>query len=197
LKAKKVVDHFREDLAHNILVNRLAWMLGKRDVRLRILRLASKQRQLVILSGHSEKTFIHKDEIAVEFEQSKYPVKFISTDHVPTDQLGCLYHIGGLHLQATDPQSVNGGIPFRVFETAASSRPLLSDFKPELAECFIPEKEILCFNSDEDFSDKLQHALANRNHLTQIAEASYKRFLKDHTWQHRFEQVVRDTRSVG
>jgi hypothetical protein len=188
-KSKKVVEHFREDVAKNILLNRLVWMLAKRETRLRILRLTAQQRQLAVLSGHSDKSFVKVDELSRDLKGVAYPVKFISTDHVAPDHLGCLYHIGGLHLQATDPQSVEGGIPFRVFETAASARPLLSDFKPELAECFKEDHEMLYYQNDQDFSDSLAKALKDSFRWKEIGEAAHKRFLKEHTWQHRFEQI--------
>lgn len=188
-KSKKVVNHFREDVAKNILLNRLVWMLAKRETRLRILRLTAQQRQLVVLSGHSDKSFVKIDELSRDLNGVPQPVKFINTDHVELDHLGCLYHIGGLHLQATDPQSIEGGIPFRVFETAASARPLLSDFKPELAECFEEGREMLYYQNDQDFSDSLARALKNAPRWKEIGHAARERFLKEHTWQHRFEEI--------
>jgi hypothetical protein len=188
-KSKKVVEHFREDIAKNILLNRLVWMLAKRETRIRILRLAAQQRQLVVLSGHSDKSFVKVDELSRDLKGVTRPVKFISTDHVEPDHLGCLYHIGGLHLQATDPQSIEGGIPFRVFETAASARPLLSDFKPELAGCFQEDREMLYYQNDQDFSDCLAAAFKESARWTEIGRAAHERFLKEHTWQHRFEQI--------
>jgi hypothetical protein len=189
-KMKTVVDHFRSDTAHDILLKRLAWMLAKREVRVRILRLAARQRPVAILSGHSDKSFARAEELSQDLGETPHPAKFIMTDHVPLNQVGCLYHIGGLHLQATDPQSVEGGIPFRVFETAASRRPLLSDFKPELTECFKPEEEILCYRDDQDFPDRLNEALKNPDRLKAVADAAYRRFLKEHTWRHRFQQII-------
>ncbi len=189
-KGKTAVTHFRRDIAQNILINRLVWMLGKREVRIRILRLAAQQRQVVILSGHSDKFFADAAEFGRDIGQSRHPLKFINTAHVKLDELGCLYHIGGLHLQATDPQSVEGGIPFRVFETSASGRPLLSDFKPELGDCFKSDLEMLYYQNDQDFSDKLQEALKNPARLKEIGEAACQRFLKEHTWTHRFRHVV-------
>ncbi|MDD2708572.1 MAG: glycosyltransferase [Verrucomicrobiae bacterium] len=196
-KSRKIVEHFREDAGQDILVKRLAWMQGKRDVRLRILRLAARQRQVVILSGHSERTFASADELTCDIGGSACPVKFIATDHVPLHQIGCLYHIGGLHLQATDPQSVEGGIPFRVFETTASGRPLLSDFKPELAQCYKPGEEMLCYRDDRDFADCLSQALHQPELLRSVAEAGYRRFLAEHTWRNRFLQVAEAARSEG
>ncbi len=189
-KCKVAVDHFRQDIGQGIVLNRLAWLFGKREVRLRILRLALQQADLVILSGHSEKTFAQADELSREFAGSRHRVHFINTDHVELHQLGCLYHIGGLHLQATDPQSVEGGIPFRVFETAASGRPLLSDRKPELAAAFEGGREILFYESDQDFSEKLSVALQERARWKDIGDAAYNRFLREHTWKHRFQALA-------
>ncbi len=195
-KLRLAVDHFREDIAHNVLLNRLAWLHGKREVRLRILRLAVRQADLAILSGHSEKTFAQADELSKELGNAAHRVHFVNTDHVALHQLGCLYHIGGLHLQATDPQSVAGGIPFRVFETAASGRPLLSDFKPELAATFEGGREILFYQNDGDFSEKLSLALQARSSWKEIGEAAQRRFLAEHTWKHRFQTIAQPVSAI-
>jgi hypothetical protein len=197
VKLKAIVEHFRADIAQNILINHLAWLLGKRETRLRILRLASQQRDVVILSGHSDKTFADAAELSKDIGQSAYPLKFVSTNHVKLQQLGCLYHTGGLHLQATDPQSVECGIPFRVFETAASGRVLLSDYKPGLVQCFKPDHEILIYKDDQDFPDQLSKALKNQKQWKEIGEAAYCRFLKEHTWKHRFETLRNRTQTAS
>jgi hypothetical protein len=196
-KMKVIVDHFQKEIEQKIIINRLAWLLGKREVRLRILRKAVEQRSVLIMSGHSDKSFAKPEEFKRDLGTTKHEVKFIETSHLKAEQLGSLYHVGGLQIQATDPQSVQGGIPFRVFETAASARPLLSDFKPELADCFVPEKEILCFQSDEDFSEKLSDVLKDKVKLEAVGQAAHQRFLKEHTWRHRFEQLSKHLNHAG
>lgn len=192
-KAKVVVEHFREIPGQRILLNRLAWLLGKREVRLRILKLAAQQRPVLILSGHTDRSNAHPKEFERDLGATKHQLKFIETSHLEAHQLGALYHIRGLQIQATDPQSVRGGIPFRVFETAAAARPLLADYKPELAECFEPQKEILLYRSDLEFPEMLAVALKNKARLDEVGACAHKRFLNEHTWKHRFQKIVTET----
>jgi hypothetical protein len=186
-KERTTVDHFRSSLENRIVLNRLVWLLGKREVRLRILKLAARQKPVLILSGHSDRSFSEPAELAADLGETAHGVKFVNTSETPLERIGDLYHAGLLHLQATDPQSVEGGIPFRVFETAASERPLLSDSRLELKACFESEKEILLFESDQDFSSQLEKAIANAPELRALARRSRQRFLQEHTWKHRFQ----------
>ena len=147
-KMKTAVTHFRGDIAQNILINRWAWMLGKREVRIRILRLAVQQRQVVILSGHTEKTFAHAAELGRDIGQSRFPVKFINTEHVVLTN-SAVFIIGGLHLRQPIRNPL-GRILFACLKRRPAA-PLLSDYKPNLRIVSSPDQEILCYQNDQDF----------------------------------------------
>jgi glycosyltransferase involved in cell wall biosynthesis len=166
----------------------IAWMLGKNEVRKRILRQALAVSPLLILTGNLEKTHADEREIRDMLVGKNDRLLIKNTAGMGIEKLAELYACGKLHIQATDPQSVNGGIPFRVFQTTACGRPLLTDTKPELAECYRYGEELLAYDSDLDFAEKLEKALRTED-LKTISEAGRQRFLKDHTWEKRLEYV--------
>lgn len=168
--------------------------LAKNEVRIRVLREALKIAPLLMLCGNLEGTHAGEDEVRAMLGGDSERLIVRDTSDVPATDLGGLYAYGMIHLQATDPQSVEGGIPFRVFQTTAARRPLLTDRKPELAECYCYGKELLTFESDADFAGALRAAVANPKTLEDVAQAGHDRFLRDHTWQVRFEYVMNAVR---
>jgi hypothetical protein len=166
-----------------------AWMLGKNEVRKRILKATLEGFPLLILCGNWERTHATEQEIRKLLKCDSDQLIVRDTASLEFSEIAKLYAYGKIHIQATDPQSVQGGIPFRVFQTTAAARPLLTDKKPELAECYCYGKEIFTFDSENDFATTLQSAVANPTRLNDVARAGHERFLRDHTWEKRFEYV--------
>jgi len=182
---------FSKPLASHIQLRRLAWQHGKRETRLRAMRGAARVAPLAILSDLKDQFAAGKDELGNELRGcgAKEPL-FVDTSSASYYQLAHLYASGLLHLQSTDPQSVEGGIPYRVFQSAACGVPLLSDYKKELVECFTPGDEILIYRDDRDLSETLQKAISNPKRSKEVGRAAYERFLKEHTWTHRMRRLV-------
>jgi glycosyltransferase involved in cell wall biosynthesis len=167
----------------------IAWKMGKNEVRGRILRETLKVSPLLMLCGNFEKTHANEREVRDLLRCDSSRLTVLDTRNVPVSDISNLYAFGKIHIQATDPQSVEGGIPFRVFQTTACRRPLLTDKRAELADCYSYDEEILTYDSEKDFAEKLEQALADSDRLDRVAEAGYRRFLKEHTWRHRFDCV--------
>jgi len=177
-------------------LNVFVWMIGKNEVRKRILREAVKAAPLLILSGNFEETHASEEELLKVLEAPRERLAVRDTRDCAVTDLKNLYAYGRVHLQATDPQSIDGGIPFRVFQTTACQRPLLTDKKIELEECFRYGSELLTYNSEVDFAHALEDAMKQPDLLEHIAEAGRQRFLKEHTWKHRYEQVMSVARTA-
>jgi spore maturation protein CgeB len=82
-------------------------------------------------------------------------------------------------------------IRLRDFEVPMSGGFYMVEFMPELEEFFEIDKEIVCYQNKEDLVEKIKYFLKNDSKRKKIALAGRKRCLKDHTWQKRFEIVLR------
>ncbi len=173
----------------------LAWHLGKNEVRRRMLRAALRAAPVTVFSGNLEQTQAGAGELASLVGEGGHPLRFVDTGRLPLADLPQLYARGCLHLQGTDPQSVAGGLPFRVFQTTACGQALLTDVKPELLECYAEGREIACYRTEEEIAPAIEKLLGDAAGRQALAEAGRQRFLAGHTWQHRVGEVLGGMRS--
>ncbi len=171
----------------------LAWMAAKNETRKRALLAALAVSDIRVLSANIEGSQAQETELRAIVGETRHRVEFQDTSTLSPSELRLLYRNGLLHLQATDPQSVRGGIPFRVFQTSACGKPLLSDEKPELKEAFQEGQEMFYYSTDSEVPDRLSRLLAAPEQVRQVAQAARERFLADHTWAHRVASVLAAT----
>jgi hypothetical protein len=166
----------REQMDH---VRWITWVLAKNAARIKLLR---RTPNLVMFSEMRQVGHANIDEIRAMLldDQSKIPI--YDTSDFSTSEIGKLCHYGKIQISITDPQSVEGGIPYRVFQTAAAGRPLLTDFTTELRQCFIPDKELYRYHGLTDYQMLLDIGF---NDTKEVGAAGRERFLKEHTWAHR------------
>lgn len=60
----------------------------------------------------------------------------------------------------------------------------------EIVDFFEPEKEIILFDSPDDFSDKLESLLFDKERLRSIALAAQNRAIRDHTYSVRIKEMI-------
>lgn len=65
----------------------------------------------------------------------------------------------------------------------------LTQHNPELALCYMIDKEIVCYHNYNDLVKKIRFYLNNSDRAEAIRMAGHKRALCDHTWNHRFEKL--------
>ena len=169
----------------------LVWKWGKNEVRRRMLRAALEAAPVVLFCGNIEKTQAEAGELTALFAGAAHPLLFRDTSHLDGRNLASLYAHGAVHLQATDPQSVAGGIPFRVFQTTACGKTLFTDVKPELLECYREGEEIACYRSEAEIAPGLLHLLKNKSERERIAEAGHRRFQAEHRWDQRIAVILK------
>jgi glycosyltransferase involved in cell wall biosynthesis len=165
------------------------WAQAKNAVRIRILKQVLDAAPLWVFCEQKQLAHAKENGWRKFLSVTDDRLRIFDTSDLKSEELGGLYHAGALHIQATDPQSVKGGIPLRMFQTAASGRALLTDVKDELLECFTPGKEILAYDSGPGFSESLKQALSNPERLGEIGRAARLRFESQHTWRHRLENI--------
>ena len=78
----------------------------------------------------------------------------------------------------------------RTFEIAACGAFQLVDYRSELPELFKVGEEIICFHDLNDLRKKINYYLSNPGEREEIAQKARERVLRDHTYEHRMEDML-------
>lgn len=79
-----------------------------------------------------------------------------------------------------------------LFEAMACNQVVITYYMEELQDYFEIGKEILCYKSEDELYDLINWYLRHENELENIRKAGYHRFLRDHTYEKRWNKVLRD-----
>ncbi len=81
----------------------------------------------------------------------------------------------------------------RVFELAAIGTVQLCDAKADVPRHFVPDQEIVLFDSVAELRRRAEGLLADPTGRTAIAERARARALAEHTWRHRLERLLTES----
>lgn len=76
-----------------------------------------------------------------------------------------------------------------LFEATGCGSLLITDAKKNLADLFVPNKEIVTFSSPEDLVKKIRYYMSHDSETKAISLAGQKRTLKDHSYIARMKQL--------
>ncbi len=91
------------------------------------------------------------------------------------------------HSQASEKYANN----MRLFEVTGMGTMLLTDWKENLKDLFIIDKEIVTYRSSDEMIEKVRYYLKNPVEREKIAKAGQKRTLNDHTYKKRMVELVK------
>ncbi len=77
----------------------------------------------------------------------------------------------------------------REFEVPMAGGLYATNYSNELAEHYVPEKEVITFVNSEELIDKINFYLQNPSMADKIREAGHIRAIKDHTYHERYRQL--------
>jgi spore maturation protein CgeB len=77
----------------------------------------------------------------------------------------------------------------RNFEIPGCGGFLLTGQADNLEDYYLPDKEIVYFNTTSDLIEKIQYYLKHENERAAIAQAGYKRTFQEHTYVQRFTNI--------
>lgn len=86
---------------------------------------------------------------------------------------------------------IKSGLSLRVFDICGCGGFLMTNWQPELQECFDIGKEAECYSSQEELIEKISFYLANENARAHIAFSGLERVRREHTWTQRIAQILR------
>lgn len=77
----------------------------------------------------------------------------------------------------------------RTFEVPGCGGFLLSGYADNLEQYYEIGKELVCFDNARDLVEKARYYLTHEDERARIAEASYQHTLREHTYEHRFNEI--------
>ncbi len=189
-KYGRALDAMLQDPTVLALWNHALWRWGKRMARLRGLAAVAQAGPLAILSGHGTESYADEDELRAALPSGTDFV-YADTRGVGASAWKALFRTGKFQVQITDPQSIEGGLPFRVFECAACAVPLLSDHRPELAGLFPPGTGVFTAAGEKGLAETAAQLFKMpRKELDAQAKLFNRDFLAHHTWEVRWKQLI-------
>jgi spore maturation protein CgeB len=79
----------------------------------------------------------------------------------------------------------------RNFEVPGCGGFLLTDNADNLEDYYLSNKEIVCFEGNDDLIEKIKYYLEHEEERMKIAQSGYERTLREHTYVHRFNQIFK------
>jgi spore maturation protein CgeB len=77
----------------------------------------------------------------------------------------------------------------RNFEIPGCAGFLLTGHADNLEDFYIPDREVVCFSDGAELAEKIRSYLQHPEARDAIARAGYERTLREHTYQHRFNEI--------
>ena len=87
-------------------------------------------------------------------------------------------------------RSIKSGIPQRAFDIMGCGGFLLSNYQPEMAEYFIPGKDLVLYDSVDDLIQKIDYYLSHEEERLQIAKNGYEKVKRYHTYDTRLTEIL-------
>ena len=82
-------------------------------------------------------------------------------------------------------------LKLRPFEITACGTLCLCELMSGIEEYFVPDKEIVLFDTKEELKEKIQYYLEHNEERKAIAQAGYQRTIKDHLWSNRLKAIFK------
>jgi spore maturation protein CgeB len=85
---------------------------------------------------------------------------------------------------------IKSGIPLRIFDIMGAGGFLISNYQPEIPEYFVPDEDIVLYDSIPDLLEKTEYYLNNEEARRRIALSGYEKVRKYHTWKVRMKEIL-------
>ena len=174
--------HYRElsDTAIQITAAQLSYAVATHIThinRVSLLRVLASRFDVFLCSGS-----VQEGELAL-LAQVKLHGRVSYTEEMPR-----LFASSKINLNAT-LRCIQTGIPLRALDICGCGGFLLSNYQEELAECFVPGKEIVLYESVADAPEKATYYLQHEEERKRIAENGHARVQSDFRYEDRIDTM--------
>jgi hypothetical protein len=190
IKYSRAIDAALKDPATLALWNHLLWRWGKRIARLRGLSAVAAAGPVAVMSGHGTESYAGEDELRASLPAG-VDLVYADTKSVPARSWKGLFQTGKFQVQVFDPQSIEGGLPFRIFECGACGVPLLSDSRPELTALLPTGSGLFTAENEAEFKENASLLFqTSKQDIKSYGQALNQAFITQHTWEIRWQQIM-------
>lgn len=122
------------------------------------------------------------------FGKSEYPWRYHAELNYYSD-LPNFYPLSDINFNCTSKQ-MKGAVNQRVFDVPATGSFIITDWREQMEQLFVPEHEIICYNEPGEARELVRYYLDKPVERTKIALAARKRILAEHTYDHRLKTLL-------
>lgn len=108
---------------------------------------------------------------------------------VHDDELYKAYYSSKINLNVT-LRSIETGAPQRIFDIMSVGGTVLSNYQEELSELFVPDKEIMLFESEDEYIDKITYLLTHEKERLTIGINGYKRIVSEYNFKESLSKIL-------
>lgn len=86
---------------------------------------------------------------------------------------------------------IKTGLPLRIFDLMGAGGFVISNYQAEIPEHFIPDEDIVLYDSIPDLLNKIDYYLTHNDERNQIAQNGHNKIRKYHTYDIRINQMLK------
>jgi spore maturation protein CgeB len=162
--------------------------------------------KIEVWGSGSSRGRISQDEMIKVFNQAKICLNFTRSSGILWKELASLFFHRRMYdrkiminspirfidsLKAFSSTMKTNQIKARNFEISACGSICFTDYADDLGNYYEIGKETVCFDNNQDLINKIKYYLKNEDEREAIAKAGYERTLREHTFEHRFNEMFK------
>ena len=107
-----------------------------------------------------------------------------------SEELPKAYHLSKINLNVT-LHSITSGIPLRIFDIMGVGGFVLSNYQPEIEDCFAIGGEIEVYKDLDELEEKIYYYLSHENIRQKIALKGYEKVSEKYSYDTRFDEMLK------
>lgn len=112
---------------------------------------------------------------------------------IPSSELAVIYQEYAACFNLLQRGNTTFGLNMRAFEIPCAGGIATYPEVPDLARCFVPDKEVIPYSSPGELREKLHVLFRDPERLLEITLAGHRRALAEHTFSHRVATILRNS----
>ncbi len=113
---------------------------------------------------------------------------YYSARYIARHEKSTVFGGAGAVLNSLHPSELYG-VNCRLFEAAACGAAVLSEWRPALEECFVPDREVITFSSFEELVERAQCLLIGRDSTSGLRGRAAARAHAEHSYEERLRTL--------